>query len=416
MEKVTHKTLACGIELACAEIPDRRIAAIEFRLCSGIADEPPALLGLAHVVQETIDLGTAHYDGRGLSDAFDAIGASHTGWTARESTGYRCVVLPEFLDRAIELHTEYLCTPTFPDDSVEVAIELAQQEITALQDDPQGLCDKLFSAQVFGPLLGRHALGEPETLERITRDDVAAHWKNHYHTGRMIVTAAGGFDAKKLIDLLEKRFAGFGSAAPAGRNGYRVAFEPRQTHHPKDLAQEHVAIAFPGVSVEDASFPVQRVLIAILSGGMSSRLFTEVREKQGLVYWVAAWSETPRGSGVLFLGASTTPERCDKTFDTLLREVDRVSEDLTDDEVERSISGLVAKMRTQGDLTRSRCSELADDLFHHRRPIPPEEKIARIEAVTTERIRQFLADHPRDRLNVLTLGPRVLERAAAVGR
>jgi predicted Zn-dependent peptidase len=110
----------------------------------------------------------------------------------------------------------------------------------------------------------------------------------------------------------------------------------------------------------------------------------------------------------MFLGASTTPERCELTYDTLLQEVDRLADDLTPDELDRAVTGIVASQETRGDTTRARCGELAADLFFYGRPIPPEEKVARLQAVTVADIRQYLDAHPRDRLCVLTLGPRPL--------
>ena len=114
---------------------------------------------------------------------------------------------------------------------------------------------------------------------------------------------------------------------------------------------------------------------------------------------------------MIFLAASTTPERCDTTYSTLLREVDRLGEDVTQEELGRAATGLVAKMTTGGDLTRSRCGRMADDLFHYGHPVPPEEKMAKIKAVTVDDIQRYLSVHRRDELSVMTLGPRVLEGA-----
>lgn len=413
MEDTTHRILDCGIELASVELPGRHAVSLEFRFLAGTAHEPAEFLGLAKLVQETIELGTEKHDGRGLSDCFDEIGASHTSWVGRESSGYNCVALPEFLERAIELHAEFLRTPTFPDDTVQVAVGLGKQELNALQDDSQALADKLLDAQVYGPVLGRHALGEPETLERITRQMVVDHWKAVHHAGRMQVAAAGAFETPKLIDMLEKHFGAFGSSDKVGRETFDVTFEPKRVHHNKKLEQQQIGIAYPGVAITDPDYAVQKVMLAVLSGGMSSRLFTEVREKLGLVYWVSAWAENPRNAGMIFLAASTTPERCDTTYATLLREVDRLGEDVTHEELSRAATGLVAKMTTGGDLTRARCGRLADDLFHHGHPVAIEEKMAKIKAVTVADVQRYLSVHRRDELSVMTLGPRVLEGATA---
>ncbi len=170
-------------------------------------------------------------------------------------------------------------------------------------------------------------------------------------------------------------------------------------------------MCWPGVKMTDDAYPAERLTLAILSDGMSSRLFTEVREKQGLVYWVDAWGEHPRDIGMIFMGASTTPARCEQTVRTLLQEVNRLSEDVTEEELSRAQVGIIAKSKTHGDITRARAGELSSDLFHYGRPVPLAEKHDWISAVTIADVQRYLAAHPRDKRCVLTLGPRALENS-----
>jgi predicted Zn-dependent peptidase len=137
-------------------------------------------------------------------------------------------------------------------------------------------------------------------------------------------------------------------------------------------------------------------------------LFTEVREKLGLVYWVGAWHEQLRGKGIIHLGASTTPERAHKTFDKLLEELGRIAEDLTEAEVERARTGLIAHFQTEDDLTRSRAAGLSDDLFHFGRPVGLAAKLETLRAVTRDDMLTYARRLPRDQLCIATLGPREL--------
>lgn len=392
-------------------LPTRSVVAFQIRVLAGCCVDPSDRLGLARLVEETLDKGTEHFSGQTLSDAFDAIGAGRSSGTGRETTTLTCTVLPEHFERALELHGEMLRRPTFPESSVTAAVELAQQELQALEDDAQSLTDKIISAQTYGPILGRHPLGSAESLGRIAQADLVAHWKKYYASGRIVATVAGPIEPQRVLNALEATFPGFGDAAPAGRDPVAPTFHATETHQPKELEQQQISFCFPGVDAVHDGFPTQQVMLGVLSGGMSGRLFTEVREKRGLVYWVGAWQDTPRGIGTIFLGASTTPDRCDQTYETLLREVERVGEDLQQAELDRAITGIIASQETRGDATRARCSELANDLFFFRRWMPLEEKIARVRAVTIERIHRFLQDHPRDRLSVVTLGPRPLSHA-----
>lgn len=400
-----HKKLGCGIEFAALPLPDRRTVSAQLRFLVGFAHEPQALLGLNHIVEQTISMGTETHSGPELSDAFDTMGIGWSSWAARESTGYQFTCLPEFVEPALELHAEFLRRPTFPDDAVGVAIENHLQEIESIADDPHDLVGKLFNRQVYGPVLGRHVLGEKETLRHITPTDVKAHWQDHYQAGRIQISMAGAVDVARIENKLNELFSGFGNDAPTGREPFTYQFESRSAHHQKELEQEHIGICYPGASLNHPLRYAQAATMGVLSGGMSSRLFTEVREKQGLVYWVTATTEHPRGIGIVYLGASTTPKRCEQTYRTLLREVDRLGEDLEDTELQRAITGIVGKMETRGDITRARCSALADDLFHYGEVIPLEEKIAKIRAVGVADVKGYLEHFPRDRLSVFTLGP-----------
>lgn len=408
-ETYHHRRLNCGIEFAALEMPGRHTAALNIRIAAGMTDESEDRLGLAHVVDETISKGTTDKTARELSDAFDAIGAQTGGGVGRQSTVCRCTCLPEFVEQALALHAEMLRTPTFPEEFCEVAVQLALQELTAMEDDPQELTGKLIAPNAYGARLGRHELGTKETIAKITRDDVVTFWKSNFAAPRMQVCVGGDVDANAIAGAVEKHFAGFGAGAKSPVGNIPVEFSPGIRHHHKELEQEHIVMCWPGVAVTDADHPVERVMLGVLSGGMSSRLFTEVREKQGLVYWVGAWGEHPRGAGMLFAGASTTPARCDLTAKTLLREIDRLAEDITQEELDRAKIGITAKMQTHGDITRARVGELASDIYHHGRPIPLEERKRQIEAVSVDDVRRYLATHPRDRLCVQTVGPRPLE-------
>lgn len=402
--RYVHRRLDCGIEFAAEVLPGRKIAAIEMRVFSGMVAEPADKLGLAFLTEQTISKGTAKRTGPQLSDAFDALGALHSSWAGRESLGFRCTCMPEYLDAVLDLHAETLRTPTFPEDSVKVSVELANQEITALEDDPGELSRKLTMRHAYGPILGRHAYGERETLARIGRADVVKFWQDNFRASAMQVAVAGPIDVERLIEKLERCFEGYGPRTPSA-TPVTPDFSTGRWHYHKALEQQHIAICWPGVPMTAADYPIERVLLSILGDGMSSRLFTEVREKQGLVYWVGAWHEHPRSAGMIHMGASSTPERCEQTYATLLREVDRLAEDLTEDELARAKTLIVARTQTHGDITRARVGELASDLFYYGRPISIDEKNAAIEAVTANQIRRYLREHPRNGLCVVTLGP-----------
>ncbi len=407
-DSVVHRRLDCGLEVAVLPLPGRPVAAMEIRVFAGFAYESRERLGVAHVMEQALDKGTARRTGRELSDAFDAIGAAHGSSAGRENVGFSSLCLPEFLPQVIALHAEMIRTPSFPQDACAVAVELASQSLDALADDPGELSRKLICAQAYGDPLGRHPLGETETLERIDRAAIVDHWRRFFGAGRMQVSLAGAVEPERVIALLEKEFEGFGVGGGGGaeeRPAFPLAFSAGRSHHERPLEQEQIGICFPAARATDADFPVEKVMLGVLAGGMSGRLFTEVREKRGLVYWVGAWGDHPRTAGVVHLGASCTPANVAETYNTLLREMDRLGEDLTVEEVDRAIVSIVARTETRGDISRAKAGELADDLFFFGRPRSTAEKIARIEAVSVDDVRAYLRAHPRDNMSVVTVGP-----------
>lgn len=408
LDQFVHVALDSGVELATDVLPQRKTVALCFRMLAGVADDPPELTGVGAIVERTLSKGTQRFDGRGLADAFDRLGAEWASISGRQSMLVRVLCLPEFVLDVVDLVAEMIAHPTFPEDACRVAVELAQQELRHMEDEPGELLRLMIQRLTLGPVLGRYVGGTPESLARITPDETRAHWRRVYHTGRLQVAAAGPVDPDRLAQQVETCFAGLGSDKRQGRQPAEFEFVPAREHRHKELEQQYIGITLPGLPRDDTDFPTEQVLLGVLAGGMSGRLFTEVREKLGLVYWVGAWHEQPRGKGVLHLGASSTPERCQQTYETLLREIRRVGEDLTEAETNRARDGLIAQFETEDDLTRARAASLSDDLFHFGRPLGPTPKLTALRAVTVKRVAAYAQRLPLDRLCVGTLGPRPL--------
>lgn len=403
-----HRVLPGGIEFALDHLPYRQTVALNFRVLAGVADDPAELTGIGGIVERTLAKATRKYTGQQLADEFDARGAQWSSACGRQSTLIRVVCLPEFTLDVVDLVAEMIVGPKFEKEACEVAVKLATEELVHLDDDPQSLLQLAMQQAAFGPRFGRNAGGDADSLPRITPARVRAHWRETFHSGRMQVAGAGPVEADALAERIAARFNGLGSAELTGREMCDYPFTPARLHREKDLKQQYIGISLAGAAKGSPDFAVEQVLLGVLSGGMGARLFTEVREKQGLVYWVGAWHDQPRGAGVIHLGASTTPERCRKTYDTLLRELERVSEDLTEEECARARNQIVAHANTEDDLTRARAGGLSDDLFHFGRPIGTQDKLDAILAVGLRDVEGYASRLRRDALCVCTVGPAAL--------
>ncbi len=398
------QTLESGVLLACEPLAGRRTCTLLARMLVGVADEPEDQLGVAAIVEQTLSKGTARYDGRGLADAFDAIGATWSTLSGRQSTVVSVTCLPEYLPQAVELVAEMLCRPTFPEDAVRVAVQHAVDDLKHMEDDPGELLRRDLHRITLGPVWGRYVGGEIETLQRLTRDDVHAFWQKHYVASRLQVAVAGAVEPEQVREAVGQAFAELPAGdGPAPRA--EVEIRPARHHRAKELNQQYIGLALPGVPRGDERDAVEDVLLGVLSGGMSGRLFTEVREKRGLVYWVGAWCEKLRGPGIVNLGASTTPQRCHETLEVLLRELSRAGEDISDDEVARARNGQIARLLTESDLTRARAIVLSEDLFFFDQPRGVQWRIERLEAVTTQQVRDYAAELPARPMCVATVGP-----------
>lgn len=403
-----HEILSSGVEFAADVLPQRQTVSMVMRILAGTADDPADLTGLGSIVERTLNKGTEKFTGQQLADALDKIGAQLSSTCGRQSTLVRIVCLPEFALECIDLIAEMLCRPKFEADACRVATQLAHEELSHLQDDPQSLLMLAMHRLALGPVFGRHPGGEAESLPRITPAHVRDYWSSYYHAGRLQFTVAGPVDADALRKRVDERFRRLGQSDLAGRRAVDYAIAPERRHVAKDLKQQYIGISLQGAPKGSPDFAAEKVAVAVLSGGMSARLFTEVREKQGLVYWVGAWHEQLRGTGVIHLGASTTPERCEKTYKTLLRELERLSEDLTDEEVKRARDSLLAHMQTEDDLTRSRSTNLSDDLFHFGKPVGPEPKMDALRAINTQQVEEYVRRLKRDRYTLASVGPNEL--------
>lgn len=394
-----------GVEVAVDSLPRRETACLVLRMRTGLADEPRELAGVNQIVERTLSKGTRQFDGRGLADAFDAIGADFSTYTGRQSVILRIICLPEFVSRSIELAAEMFCHPTFPDEACRVAVDLSRQELKSSEDDPGEVNRRAIQRLTLGDVYGREPTGELATLDRITPEDVRAHWRKQFRASRLQVCVAGPVDPQSVCQSVDRFFAKFGDPAIEPPGPVQIDFSPRRQHQHKDLQQQQIAITLRGSPRDDPRFPVEQALIAVLSGGMSGRLFTEVREKLGLVYWVSAWHEQLPGVGFIHVRAASTPERCRKTYRTLLREIRRLSEDLEQSELDRARHGLIAHALTNDDVTRQRAAALSEDIFFHQRPIGLAPKIAALEKVTLDDVQTYAASFSNAAKCVATLGP-----------
>jgi len=400
--------LPSGLHFVGERLERSQAVALALRIPAGSKDDPPNKFGLANLVRETLFKGTKKRDARALSDAFDFYGIRHGEYTAVESTVMQIRFLPEHLERTIAILREVLSQPSFPEKECQTAKTQSIQELQHLDDDPFSKVFVELKDLYFGTQWGHPDLGTEASVPLISRKDIQGFWKAQFIPAGSVISAAGKFDPDVLSKHLDTLLPKAGPAWPTEPSP-PPPIRAQQKHIFKDSQQTQMALAFPSIPHSHADYYVLRTAIGVLSGGMSGRLFTEVREKRALVYSVGAHTVSLRGAGAVFVYAGTTTPRAAETLKVIKTELGRLGGDVTQEEINRAKVGLKAHMLMDQESTYSRAREMADDVFFENRIVPLAEVIERINRVTLDDVKKYWASHPWDPYTLITLGKEKLE-------
>jgi len=373
---------------------------------AGIATEPADKLGSAALLSEMIFRGAGDRSAREHSDALDQLGVKRSSSVQTRYMAVGATFLGERIGDALPLIMDMIRRPTLSDEAFAPSRELAVQAIDALEDEPQEKVTIELRKRYLPQPLGRSSLGERGHLTAMTADDVRGFHQTRCTAGGAIVGIAGAIDfddVRRRIDEHLGDWAGQADEPAIAGN------PPRGYAHVKATsAQQHIGIAYDTVPESHPDAMLQRVGIAALSGGMSGRLFTEVREKRGLCYAVFAGYRSLRDRGAVTAYAGTTTERAAETLQVMTDELHRLSEGIDEDEFQRAVVGLKSRLVMQGESTGARGSAIANDLALIGRARTLDELAGEIDAVTLEKVNAFLAANPPKDLTTVNVGPEPL--------
>jgi predicted Zn-dependent peptidase len=407
-ETTIDRKLNSGLRFVGERLEHSQGVALAIRIAAGAKDDPANKFGLAHLVKESLFKGSKKRDARKLSDAIDFIGLRHHEYTATESTVMQLRFLPEHTKKALGLLREVLTLPAFPEKECETAKTQSIQELKNLEDDPFSKVFVLLKELFFGSQWGHPDLGTETSVPEISRADIQAFWQAQFIPKGTVVAAAGKFDQHEMAEELETIFNPGGEAWPI-ENPPSLPKMNQRKHHFKDSQQTQIAMAFPGVPHSHPDYYILRTAVGVLAGGMSGRLFTEVREKRALVYSVGAHTVSLRHQGAIYAFAGTTTPRAKETLTVMKNELARLGDDVTQEEIDRAKVGLKAHLLMDQESTYSRAREMVDDVFFESRIIPLAEVIGRIDKVTVDDVKHYWKSHPYDPYTLVTLGREALE-------
>ena len=402
---IEQATLAGGMRFVTDRMDSVETVSLGIWVNAGARNETAEINGVSHLLEHMAFKGTARRSALDIAVEIENVGGHLNAYTSRESTVYYATVLKENADLALDIVSDILMNSTFADDELARERTVVLQEIGQANDTPDDIIFDIFQETAYPDQpLGRAILGTTDIVSRMPRETLKGYIDAQYGSDRMILSAAGNLDHDALAGLAEKAFASVSpSQAEAPIPGVYTGGDNREI---RDLEQAHLVMGFDGVGYDDDDYYPLAVLSTALGGGMSSRLFQEVREKRGLVYSIYTFSSAYKDGGLFGLYAGTGADEVAELVTVVCDELRRVASDPMDDgEIARSRAQIKAGVLMSLESTSSRAERVARHLQVYDRIIPVDEIARRIDAVTAEDVRR-VADRLLTSAPTLTaLGP-----------
>ncbi len=407
IEEYRKSVLANGIRVITERMPHVRSVAVGVWVETGSRHELESRGGVSHLIEHLVFKGTATRTAEDIARTMDSVGGQMDAFTTKEHTCFYVQVLDEHLPLAVELLTDILLHPLFNGEELEREKSVVLQEIKMVEDTPDDVIHDLFAAQVWaGHPLGRPILGTRELVEGFHRDTIAGHFGEEYVPPRIIIAVAGNATHDQVVDLFGSGFNGFKRAA-APRTAEPATLSPSVNIVHKTLEQVHIVMGFPGLHQCAPERYALFVLNDVIGGSMSSRLFQEVRERQGLVYSIHSGVQAFLDTGVVYLYAATDAANFSKVLKSILKEMRELKKSgVAADELRRAKDHLKGSLMLGLESTSSRMNRLAKHEMHLGSFLTMDAMLSAIDNVKHEEVQALITELlDEERLALTTLGP-----------
>jgi len=402
------EVLGNGVRIVTEKIPSVRSVSIGVWVDVGSRDEQRGEEGLSHFIEHMVFKGTRRRSAEAISREIDALGGELNAFTSREGTTFYAKVLDEHAGQGIDLLADTFHHSRFDAREVTKEKQVVLEEIRMVEDDPEDYLHDLHTKNAFRTHpLGRPILGAVATIQALRRPQVLAFRKRHYRPSQVVVAVAGNFAFGAVLRQLETAFGGSWGHGPAAGQRIPPTVARGVRVRTKPLEQAHLCFGLKGLSHGDKDRYGVAVLNAILGGGVSSRLFQEVREKRGLAYSIYSSVMCFTDSGLVTVYAGVRPEAAPRVMGLVLGELRRLQTGpVGRAELERAKSQLKGNLMLGLESTSSRMSKLAKDEMFFGRHVPIQEIMADIDAVSADQLARLSRGLFDDRyLTVTALGP-----------
>jgi predicted Zn-dependent peptidase len=405
MSTIRVTTLPNGLRVATDTMPHVETASLGVWVGVGTRNERAEVNGVAHLVEHMVFKGTPTRTAFDISEQIEAVGGHMNAYTTREHTAYYAKVLKEDAALALDVIGDMLQHSLLDEDELVRERAVVLQELGQAEDTPDDIIFDHFQSCAFpAQALGRPVLGHPDIIGSLPRDALVDYIGANYSGRTMVLAASGRIDHDQVVEMAERTFRDLPAPTdPAPLDPAR--YTGGDFREDRDLEQLHIVLGFEGVGVHDPDYYAHSVLSTLLGGGMSSRLFQEVREKRGLAYSVHTFSGAYEDNGLFGIYAGTGPEKIGELVPVMCDELCKVAEDVTDEEVRRARAQLKAGMLMALESTMSRCEQLGQQMVIFDRPLTIEEMVEKIDAVDAAAVRSAARRLRLKPPTVTALGP-----------
>jgi predicted Zn-dependent peptidase len=399
-------TLPNGLRVATDTMPHVESATVGIWTSCGARNETAPENGVAHLLEHMLFKGTERRSAQAIAEEIEAVGGQMNAYTARENTAYYARVLKEDVALAVDIVADLLQHSVFDESELVRERSVVLQEIGQANDTPDDIIFDHFQGAAFpGQPMGRPVLGTPDTVSNMSRAALTGYLGTHYVPSELVLTAAGAVDHDRLVDQALKQFDRLPAIKPPVPQP--IVYKGGDFREEQDLEQLHFLLGFQGAAIGDADYYAQSVLSTVLGGGMSSRLFQEVREKRGLVYSIYTFASAYRESGLFGIYAGTGSSEITELVPVVCDELQKVADHIGIAELDRARAQIKAGLLMSMESTMSRAEQLGQHLLLFGRSIPTGEIIDKIDGVDIDALKAAAVKLFTSRSTIAAMGPLV---------
>ncbi|NLI11978.1 M16 family metallopeptidase [Pelotomaculum propionicicum] len=400
-------TLDNNVQILTEKMPHVRSVSLGFFIDTGSRYEVPEINGVSHFIEHMLFKGTKQRTAKDIAEELDAVGGQLNAFTTKEFTCYYARVLDEHFDLALDLLSDMFFNSKFEAQDIDRERNVIIEEIKMYEDTPDELVHDIFASSIWsGHALGQPIIGTADVISNLSREKLIDYYNTHYTPGKLIIAAAGNIDHDIVTNKIRSVFE---KSEGAGQARIMTVPEPKRdvVCRSKETEQVHLCVGTPGLCLDHEKIYVMQVLNTILGGGLSSRLFQEIREQRGLVYSVYSYHSSYHDTGLFCIYAGLSKQNVDQALSLIFKQVKDIRQSgVKDEELQRAKEQLKGGLLLSLENVNTRMSRLGKSQLYLGKVVSPEDIVQKVNRVTVTQIQELARDMMSpESFTLATIGP-----------